>query len=139
MRQVTGGEIVRIALFPKSFVQSHNGWAMPPLIDFVRSISAAIAVDVYTLYHSLHTHSFRVFGAQKHSFDLGRHTPWLRKFHSGQIKKAAIEHAARPYGLSHAIWADTPAALDGRGRALAHYRAGCWGSCGTELAWHTGD
>ena len=85
---------------------------MPPLIDFVRSICDEIEVDVYSLYYPFERRSYRLFGAQIHSFDLGRHPRVLRKIYVARArKKIAQEHAARPYDLIHAIWADTPAEL----------------------------
>ena len=106
---------MRIAIITKSFAQSNNDNAMPPLIDFVQSVSGKIDIDVYALYYPFERRSYRVFGAQIHSFNLGSQPRILRKMHRlGIQKKIAQEHADRPYDLIHAIWADESAVLAAR-------------------------
>ena len=106
---------MRIAIVTKGFAQSNNDWSLPPLIDFVRSISGTVDVDIYAIYYPFETRDYHIFGGRVLSFGLGRYGRLRKRMGLGTVENRLIaEHQKTPYDLVHAIWADTPGQVAAR-------------------------
>lgn len=106
---------MRIAIITKGFAHGNNDWCLPPLIDFVRSISDQVEVDIYAMFYPLAQRDYHLFGARVFAFDLARRNRLMRRLSWRKVgARVAREHSSKPYDLVHAIWADTPATLGAR-------------------------
>lgn len=109
---------MKLAIITKGFAQGNNDWCLPPLIDYVRSISDRVEIDIYALYYPHKQRNYHVFGTRVFSFDLSRQNRLRRRLSWYKIRsRLAKVHSVKPYDLIHAIWADTPATL---GVQIAH-------------------
>ncbi|WP_375175189.1 glycosyltransferase family 4 protein [Pseudooceanicola sp.] len=103
---------MRIALVTTSFAQSNNDLSMPPLIDYVRSISDRVTLDVYALQYPFEPRTFALFGARVIAFGYGRAPRVARALSRRRVAaRIARQHAHEPYDVIHAIWADRPAQI----------------------------
>lgn len=103
------GNSMHVALVTKSFASSNNDYCLPPLIDFVRSISDHVTVDVYALNYPYERRAYSLFGARVFALGLGRLSRLTAK--RSLTKSLSQEHKRHAYDLIHAVFADHPADL----------------------------
>lgn len=100
---------MKIALLVPGFSSHERDWCIPVLLDYVRALSAADTVHVFTLRWPEQQARYRVFGADVVALGGRRHMGgrvaalWLRA-----LRALAAEHQRAPFDVIHAFWADEP-------------------------------
>lgn len=99
----------RVAIVTKAFALSNNDYCAPPLIDYVRSISDRVELDIHAIDYPFEQRRFSLFGARIFAYGARR----LTRFAAHRRLKVCLrqEHKRAPYDLIHAVWADHPAKL----------------------------
>lgn len=100
---------MKVALLLPGFSSHERDWCIPVLLDYVRVLSQAHEVHVFTLRWPERQARYRVFGADVRALGgaprLGARAVglWARA-----TRAIAEEHRRAPFDVLHAFWADEP-------------------------------
>lgn len=101
---------MKIAIIVPGFSAHERDWCIPALLNFVRSLSPAVEVRIYTLRFPQIARVYSVFGATVHAMGGQDHMgPGALVLWARTASTIAAEHRRRPFDAIHAFWADEPA------------------------------
>ena len=101
---------MRVALLVPGFSSDERDWCIPALLDYVRSLSRQLDLEVFTLRYPHRRDTYRIGNATVHSLGWAQR----RGIHSLTLWVAVYRalvrrHRVSQFDLLHAFWADEPA------------------------------